>query len=108
MHLVDLLRIPVGLGAGALIGYAFGLLQNAALRHHQQLEQNGKLKSGWSLMPGSGARIAYLLCALLLVQLICPLIFVGGTQWVVSGGVLLGYGWMLGVQLRQRLKAVSP
>ena len=92
MHLVDLLRIPVGLGAGALIGYAFGLLQNAALRHHQQLELNGKLKSGWSLMPGSGARIAYLLCALLLVQLICPLIFVGGTQWVVSGGVLLGYG----------------
>ena len=107
MHLVAILRIFVGLGAGSLIGYAFGLLQNAALRHHQQLEQSGELKSGWSLMPGSGARIAYLLCALLLVQLICPLLFVGGTQWVVSGGVVFGYGWMLLIQLRLRLKAAS-
>jgi len=107
MHLLEILRITTGLGAGALIGYAFGLLQNAALRHHQRLEQEGKLKSGWSLMPGSGARIAYLLCALLVVQLICPLLFTGGTQWVVSAGVVLGYGWMLFIQLRQRLKAVS-
>ena len=107
MHLIDILRIFVGLGAGSLIGYAFGLLQNAALRRHEQLARDGKLKSGWSLMPGSGARIAYLLCALLLVQLICPLIFVGGTQWVVSGGVVFGYGWMLLVQLRLRLKAAA-
>ena len=107
MHLTEILRTIVGLGAGSLIGYAFGLLQNAALRHHQQLEQSGKLKSAWSLMPGSGARVAYLLTALALVQLICPLIFEGGTQWVVSGGVVFGYGWMLLIQLRLRLKAAS-
>lgn len=107
MHLVELLRNTVALGAGGLIGYAFGLLQNAALRRHQQLEQTGKLKSAWSLMPGSGARVAYLLCALLLVQLVCPLIFVGGTQWFVSGGVLLGYGWLLYAQLRLKLKAAT-
>ena len=107
MQLVEILRTVVGLGAGALIGYGFGLLQNAALRRHEQLAQGGKLKSGWSLMPGSGARIAYLLCALLLVQLVCPLIFVGGTQWVVSAGVVFGYGWMLLIQLRLRLKAAS-
>jgi len=107
MHLVEILRAVVGLGAGALIGYAFGLLQNAALRRHEQLAQSGKLKSGWSLMPGSGARIAYLLCALLLVQVVCPLLFVGGTQWVVSAGVVLGYGWMLLAQLRLRLKTAA-
>ena len=107
MPLTEILRCLVALGAGALIGYAFGLLQNAALRRHAQLEAGGKLKSGWSLMPGSGARISYFLCALLLVQLICPLLFVGGTQWVVSGGVILGYGWMLLVQLRLRLKAAA-
>jgi len=108
MNFVDILRTVVGLGAGALIGYAFGLLQHAALRRNEQRAQTGELKNGWSLMPGSGARVAYLLIALLLVQLICPLIFVGGTQWVVSAGVLLGYGWMLAVQLRHRLKAVTP
>ena len=107
MHFVEILRTIVGLGAGSLIGYAFGLLQNAALRHHQRLEENGKLKSAWSLMPGSGARVAYLLAALAVVQLICPLIFVGGTQWVVSAGVVFGYGWMLLIQLRLRLKAAS-
>ena len=107
MHLAEILRTIVGLAAGAAIGYAFGLLQNAALRRHEQRAQDGKLKSGWSLMPGSGARISYLLCALLLVQLICPLLFVGGTQWVVSGGVVLGYGWMLLVQLRLRVKSAA-
>ncbi|MEO6875707.1 MAG: hypothetical protein ABI222_12880 [Opitutaceae bacterium] len=105
MHLFDILRPAVGLGAGALIGYAFGLLQNAALRYNQKLEQTGQLKNGWSLMPRSGARIAYLLVALLLVQVICPLLFVGGTQWVVSAGLVLGYGWTLLTQLRLKLKA---
>ena len=108
LHLLDLIRGAVGLLAGGVIGHAFGLLQAAALRQHEQQEKNGKLKNGWSLMPGSGARVAYLLTALALEQLICPLIFVGGTQWVVSAGVLLGYGWMLAVQLRHRLKAVTP
>ena len=104
MHLFEILRTMVGLGAGASIGYAFGLLQNAALRKHALLAQSGQLQSGWSLMPGSGARIAYLLCVLLLVQLICPLLFTDGVQWMVSAGVLLGYGSQLVIQLRLRLK----
>ena len=59
-------------------------------------------------MPGSGVRVAYLLVALLLVQLICPLLFQGNTPWFVSAGVLVGYGSMLAVQLRRRLSAVRP
>jgi hypothetical protein len=107
MNFTDILRSGVGLGVGALIGYAFGLLQNAALLRNEKRAQRGELKSGWNLMPGSGVRTAYLLVALLLVQLICPLIFVGGTQWVVSAGVVVGYGWMLVIQLRHRLKAAG-
>ena len=107
MNLTEILRTTVGLGAGALIGYAFGLLQNAALLRNEKRAQSGEINSGWNLMPGSGVRVAYLLIALLIVQLVCPLIFVGNTQWVVSAGLVVGYGWMLVVQLRHRLKAAS-
>lgn len=107
LHLLNLVRDLVGLAAGGVIGFAFGLLQQAALRQHEQQERNGKLKSGWSLMPGAGARVAYMLIALALVQLVCPLLFVDGTQWLVSGGVVFGYGWTLFRQLRQRLKSAA-
>ncbi|MBS0632677.1 MAG: hypothetical protein JSS11_12250 [Verrucomicrobia bacterium] len=101
----NLLMDIAGVTAGAVIGLAFGLLQQAALRRNEARQREGKLKSGWSLMPGAGVRTAYLLIALALVQLVCPLLFVDGTQWLVSGGVVLGYGWMLLQQLRAKLKA---
>ena len=72
---------------------------------YTERERAGKLKSAWSLMPGAGARTAYLLIALALVQVFCPLLFADGTQWLVSGGVVLVYGWMLFQQLRAKLKA---
>ena len=104
IHLLDLIRDLVGLMAGGVIGLAFGTLQQAALRRHEQLEQSGRLKHGWSLMPGAGARVAFLLLALALVQLICPLLFADGTQWWVSAGLVVGYGWLLYRQLRLRMK----
>lgn len=106
-HSIDLLRTVLGATSGVLIGYAFGLIQNIAWRRHQKLEAEGRLKSGWSIMPGSGRRVAYLLLALFVVQLACPLFFVDGTQWLVSGGVLVGYGWMLYTQMRERLRAAA-
>lgn len=92
-----------GLVMGGLIGVTFGLVQNAAWRRHQKLEEAGKLKTGWAVMPGSMRRVAYLLVALLLVQILCPLLFTDGTQWWVSGGVVGGYGCVLYSQLRRRL-----
>lgn len=89
---------------GGLIGMAFGQLQNIARRKNEKREIEGKLNSGWSLMPGSGVRVAYLLITLVLIQFICPVLFKNdSTQWWVSGGVVVGYGSMLAVQLRQRL-----
>jgi len=104
IQFLDLIRDLVGLTSGMVIGLAFGTLQQAALRRNQQLEQSGKLKNGWSLMPGSGARIASLLLVLVLVQAICPLLFADGTQWWVSGGLVLGYGWLLYRQLRLKMR----
>ncbi len=96
----------LGLTAGSGIGYAFGLLQAAALRHNEQRQREGKFKNAWSLMPGAGARTAYLLITLLIIQVVCPLLFRDGTQWYVSGGVMLGYGWTLFRQLmRRRMEA---
>lgn len=105
--LLNILRTVLAFTAGGMIGYAFGLIQNAARLRHEKKQLEGKFKSGWSIIPGSGARTAYLLVALFLVQMICPLLFEAGTQWVVSGGVAMGYGWVLFQQLRLRRKEMA-
>ena len=105
--LLNVLRVSLALIAGGLIGYAFGLIQNAARLRHEKRQQDGKFKNAWSIIPSSGARTAYVLIALLLVQVICPLLFVEGTQWMVSGGVAAGYGWVLLQQLLRRRKEMA-
>lgn len=105
--LINSLRVLSAVLVGGMIGYAFGLIQNAARLRHEKKQIEGKFKSGWSIIPGSGARVAYLLVALLLVQLICPLLFEDGTQWLVSGGVAAGYGWVLFQQLLRRRKEMA-
>ncbi len=101
--LIEILYRGTALGAGVAIGSAFAILQNVALRRNEEQQKTGKLKSGWTLMPGAGARVAYFLIALVLVQICCPVLFADGTQWWVSGGVVFGYGWFLARQLRLRL-----
>jgi hypothetical protein len=88
---------------GGIIGAGFGIVQNAARRKNEEKQRKGELNSGWAVMPGSGTRVAYFLVVLLAIQFICPLLFRDGTQWWVTGGVGLGYGVMLFLQLRQRL-----
>ncbi|HWZ95852.1 MAG TPA: hypothetical protein VNW30_11710 [Opitutaceae bacterium] len=105
IHFVDVLQSAVGLLVGGVIGLGFGMVQDAARRRHEKLLLDGKLKDGWSIMPGSGARIAYLLIALLAIQVICPLLFVAGTQWWVSGGLAAGYGWSLLQNILRQRKA---
>jgi hypothetical protein len=99
-----MLAIIAAIIVGGLIGAAFGQLQNVARRQNEKREAQGNFKSGWSLMPGSGVRVAYLVITLVLIQFICPVLFKNGsTQWWVSGGVMVGYGLMLALQLRERL-----
>ncbi len=92
-----------GLLVGAVIGLGFGMIQELAWRRNERLQQTGKLSHGWAVMPGSMRRVAYLLVALAGVQVICPLLFAGASQWWVSGGVVLGYGFLLFRQLQRKL-----
>ena len=88
--------------AGGVIGAGFGLVQEAARRRYERKQSEGRFSNGWAVMPGSGARVAYLLVGLVLVQLVCPVLFRNGVQWWVSGGVVIGYGFMLFRQLQRR------
>src|SRR3954453_5582853 len=95
IQIFDVLRLMSGFMAGGIVGYGFGLVQERALRRNEQRQQSGGLSSGWAVMPGSMRRVAWLMIVLVAVQLICPLLFRNGTQWWVSGGVVLGYGFVL-------------
>jgi hypothetical protein len=89
---------------GGVIGFSFGLIQKAAHARNQKRQQNGQLNSGWAVMPGSMTRIAFLMLALLVAQVGCPMLFEGDFQWIVSMGVVLGYGSVLYQQIRERVK----
>jgi len=102
-NFVTMLQSLTALIAGGMIGYCFGLVQDAARRRNEKRQASGELNNGWAVMPGSGARVAYLLIALVLVQLVCPMLFRDGVQWWVSGGVVAGYGFTLYRQLRARI-----
>jgi hypothetical protein len=104
-HFTNLYLPPMALIAGAMIGYAFGVLQSVAARRHERLQREGKFKSGWAATPGSFRRIAYLLVALALVQFLFPIFFTpdGISQWCVAAGVAAGYGLVLYRDLRRRL-----
>jgi hypothetical protein len=79
------------------------VLQNIALRRNEKLQQEGALNTGWAVMPGSMKRVAYLMVALVVVQIFCPLLFVDSTKWWVSAGVALGYGGFLFSRPRRRV-----
>lgn len=87
---------------GGAIGYFFGIIQNAALARNAAKRDDGKLRTGWAVMPGSMGRVAVLLVVLAAVQICCPLLFTGSVQWLVSAGVLLGYGGSFVEKLRHR------
>ena len=112
--LTNILFIAMGLTLSVIIGIAFGSSQRAASRRHQQLEQHGVFPTAWVIVPGSIRRLSFLLFALVIIQLVFPILFErDGMQWLVSAGIVLGYGWTLldrgGVarvtELGDRLKA---
>ncbi len=87
---------------GGFVGFLFGLMQKNARLQNKKLSESGKLKSGWMLMPGSFGRIAILLIVLALIQVGVPIFFNGNIQWLVTAGLLLGYGWTFVKQLKNR------
>jgi hypothetical protein len=102
MEIMSIFRTVAALVAGTAIGFVFGTIQNLALRRNEQRQASGSLNTGWAVMPGSMRRVAYLLIALVVVQIVCPLLFQDNTQWWVSGGVCIGYASVLLRRLFQR------
>ncbi len=100
------MTILITLGSIALgiaIGLAFGVIQRKALEQNTQKQNMGNLNSGWSVMPGSFRRVAYLILSLLAIQIICPVLFENETtQWLISAGVVIGYGLTFLQYLRTR------
>ena len=80
---------------GGTIGLLFGTIQSAAQLRNKRRQEKGELKGGFAVMPGSFGRVALLLIVLAIVQIVCPMLFEGNIQWIVSAGVILGYGWTL-------------
>jgi hypothetical protein len=91
-----------GLITGGIIGTGFGLLQEAGRRRNEGRQRAGQLESAWAVMPGSMRRVAGLLASLVLIQVLCPLLFAQGSQWWVSAGVVVAYGWLLFRRLPRR------
>ncbi len=99
---ISLLTSVAALATGGAIGFLFGTVQNSALARNKKLGDKGKLRGGWGLMPGSMSRVAVLLVVLVGVQVLCPMFFEGNIQWLVSAGVLLGYGFSFVKRLDRR------
>lgn len=98
----ELLRSLLALAAGGLIGTGFGFLQNRALRRNEEAQRLQGIPPRATAVLGSGRRVAALLILLVLIQVLCPLLFVNGSQWWVSAGVVFGYGGSLFCRLRHR------
>ena len=105
-NLYYIVRSVFALGGGIAIGYGFGLIQAAAQRRNDRRQQTGELKNPWSVVPGSGLRVAYLLIVLAAIQVVCPLFFADSVQWWISAGVAGGYGILLFKQLQERRLAM--
>jgi hypothetical protein len=91
-----------GLAAGAIVGFAFGAIQFAAQRKYELRLRRGRSTGGWVAVPGSFTRVAFLMIALVIVQVCLPSFFLDNMKWMVSVGVVLGYGWTLLQQIRSR------
>jgi len=105
---MNTILIPIGATIlGGIIGFAFGALQKNALLRHTKRQEEGNMGSGWAMMPGSTGRVAVLLVTLAVVQAALPMFFEGrGTPWLVSAGIVIGYGLASLHRIRQR--AVGP
>jgi len=92
----------LGFVLGVMIGGAFAWLQLQALRRNEMLERREQLPTLLRQIPGSMSRCAFLLMALVLVQVVFP---TANLVWM-SGGFFTAYTipflWRLRVKYHQR------
>jgi len=77
-----------GIALGALIGATFAWLQLQALRRNELLEKRQQLPALLRRLPGSGVRVAFLMLALVLVQVLAP----NSDRWWLSCSLAVSCG----------------
>src|SRR5215813_6645454 len=87
----------IGLMLGAFIGLSFAWLQLQALRRNELFEQQREIPAWLKQVPGSAARVAFLLLSFILAQWLCP----GANVIWMSAGVAIAYA----IPFIARLKA---
>ena len=70
---------------GILTGGVFAWVQLQALRRNELLAKRQQLPTILKRLPGSGIRVAFLLMALVLVQILAP----GVDKWWLSGSLIV-------------------
>ncbi|HUK83296.1 MAG TPA: hypothetical protein VLZ12_11775 [Verrucomicrobiae bacterium] len=78
----------LGVALGTIIGGVFAWLQLQALYRNELLEKRRQLPMLLRQIPGSGVRVAFLLMALALVQVLVPT----ADKWWLTGSLAVSYG----------------
>jgi hypothetical protein len=92
-----------GLIFGFLAGCGFGMLQDERVFASKFLRTLGYAVSSWTGISDPISRSILLLVMLTFFQAMSTFIIdTNGFQWIVSGGILLGYATTLIKQLRRR------
>ena len=89
-----------GMAVGIILGGAFAWLQLQTLRRNELLEKRQELPTLLKQLPGSGGRVAFLLIALVLVQVLVPNV----DKWWLSGSLAVSYG----IPFLLRLRHLTP
>src|SRR2546422_84981 len=89
-----------GVALGIVIGGALSWLQQHALRRNELPAQRQQLPAILKRLPGSAARVAFLLMALVLVQLLVP----AADKWWLSGSLIVSSS----VPILWRLLPLAP
>ena len=91
--------VLLGIILGMVIGAAFAWLQLLAAQRREMLEKQQQVPTLLRQLPGSGARVAFLLMALILVQIFVP----DANKWWLSGSLVV----CSGVPALWRLRQIS-
>ena len=91
--------ILLGITLGVLIGGAFAWLQLLAARRNELLQKRQQPTGILRQVPGSMARVAFLLMTLVAVQVFFP----GADKWSLSGALVVAYGIPFFWRLKDRI-----
>ena len=91
--------ILLGILLGLIIGSAFAWLQLRAARRNELLQQQQQPTGALHQVPGSMGRVAFLLMALVAVQVFFP----HADKWSLSGALVVAYGIPFAWRLKDRI-----